>query len=219
MNGVIFDCDGVVVDSETLSCEASRMTMMKYGASLTMEQMRRFIGKSNRQMIDEVSVDYRVVFPPDIADEMVRVYSGLAAQLQPMPGIGEALKRLRQMGIPTAIGSSGEPERILFSLGQVGLVGCFDALCSATEVEHGKPAPDLFLLAARRLNIPPAQCAVVEDSPYGIRGAKSGGMYAIGYTSTHTSDELRRAGADAVIDHFDKLLDTLEAWPLWQPAS
>ena len=101
-----------------------------------------------------------------------------------------------------AVASSGRLPRIRFSLAETGLDGYFDTVCSATEVERGKPAPDLFLLAARRLGVPPCRCIVIEDSVPGLEAAARAGMLGLGFTSSHPAPVLVGAGADRTFDAY-----------------
>ena len=197
MYGIIFDCDGVLVDSEPVSCKASSTVLRKYGVNITLADMAAaFTGKSEKQMIMEIEQEYQVSLPPGIIDEIQTLYFELAAELQPMPHLTGVLDMLRDHAIPMGIASSGKPERIDFSLKMTGLDQYFAVRCSASEVTHGKPAPDLFLLTATRIGIAPGNCLVVEDSVFGIQGARAAGMKAAGYTSSHSAAMLLESGAD-----------------------
>jgi len=110
-----------------------------------------------------------------------------------------------------AVASSGPHAKIRFSLAQAGIDSFFDILCSATEVVHGKPAPDLFLLAAERLGIAPADCAVIEDSVPGLAGAAAAGMRPLGFTSNHAAEILLQAGAETTFEDYKQLPDIV--WP------
>lgn len=210
--GVIFDCDGVIVDSEPLSCRASMAVLAEHGIHLTMDEMKAFIGRSNLQIVEEVNRRFGANLPLDLGVEWEERYRQLAADLQPMPGLRGVLTELKARGIPMAVASSGDLDKVRFSLGRVRLAGFFDALCSATEVAHGKPAPDLFLLAAARISVPPQFCLVVEDSIYGIMGAKKAGMTAAGFASSHPIEKLGEAGADFSFDHFDRFMAHVDRW-------
>ena len=109
-----------------------------------------------------------------------------------------------------AVASSGGPAKIRFSLEEVGLLEFFPVRCSAAQVQRGKPAPDLFLLAAGRLGLPPEVCAVVEDSVPGLQAARAAGMKAIGFPSSHPEPVLRAGGAEAVLGAYGGLLELLE---------
>lgn len=217
MYGIIFDCDGVLVDSEPVSCKASSNVLQKHGVRISLEDLATaFTGKSEKQMIMEIEHDYQVNLPPGILDEILALYFELAAELQPMPGLTGVLDMLRKHDVPMGIASSGAPARIDFSLKVTGLDQYFAVRCSASEVIHGKPAPDLFLLTASRIGIAPENCLVVEDSVFGIQGAKAAGMKVAGYTSSHSAETLLQSGADVIFAdyrHFPQLMQTL--FPGW----
>ena len=118
------------------------------------------------------------------------------------PGLPELLDRLHGDSRKMAVASSGRLPRIRFSLAETGLGGYFETVCSATEVENGKPAPDLFLLAAQRLGVPPSCCIVIEDSVPGIQAAVRAGMRGLGFTSSHPAPVLREAGAAETFDAY-----------------
>jgi len=150
-------------------------------------------------------------FSPGIIVEREQEYFALArGRLQSFPGLREALEELRQRQAPLAVASSGRPAKIRFSLEQVGLTEFFPVLCSTIEVARGKPAPDLFLLAAQRLGLAPEECMVIEDSLPGIQAACSAGMRAIGFSSSHPAAALREAGAHHVLESYDNLLSLMQ---------
>lgn len=120
--------------------------------------------------------------------------------MEPVPGVRVLLDHLRETARPVCVASSGTPGEIEARLEATGLADYFPGRCfSASMVDQGKPAPDLFLLAGRRLGAPPARCLVIEDSPYGVIGAKAAGMTVLGYASLADAETLARAGADRVI--------------------
>lgn len=178
---VIFDCDGVLVDSERLAVRVDVQVLAQLGWVMTeAEVVERFVGLSDasiRKAI-EAHVGRR------LADEWEREFQHLyraafAAELTAVDGVGEALD-----GITTesCVASSGTHEKMRFTLGLTGLLPRFEGrMFSVTEVERGKPAPDLFFHAAARMGIAPSACAVVEDSPFGIEAAHAAGMRAFGY--------------------------------------
>jgi len=138
--------------------------------------------------------------------EKESVYFDLArGALETFPGLIDLLNRLAEQNVPMAVASSGRPHKIRFSLEQVGLLDRFDILCSASEVERGKPAPDLFIHAAQKLSIPPHQCIVIEDSTAGIQAAAAAGMSVFGFCSSLSREQLLAAGAEHVFSHYDEL--------------
>jgi HAD superfamily hydrolase (TIGR01509 family) len=127
------------------------------------------------------------------------------------PGLVAVLEQLRAKGVPMAVASSGRPKKIEFNLEQGRLTEFFDIVVSSVEVERGKPAPDLFLLAASRLGLAPEQCVVVEDSVFGVQAARSAKMLTFGYTSSFSEAVLRDAGAHQVFDDYGGLIALLGA--------
>ncbi len=207
MQNLIFDCDGVLVDSEHLSCGAWLPALARYGVETDLSEIETMIGKSDQAVLDHFTRKTATRFPTEILAERQQEYFRQAREaLQSFPGLAEVLTTLEQRGIPRAVASSGHPDKIRFSLDHVGLRPHFDIICSAVEVAEGKPAPDLFLLAARRLGVEPATCAVVEDSIFGIEAALRAGMQAIGFSSSHSAAVLLEAGAHQVFDTYDEFI-------------
>jgi HAD superfamily hydrolase (TIGR01509 family) len=150
----------------------------------------------------------------DALEERLDVYFETArGKLRTFAGLREVLHALRQHRMGLAVASSGRPEKIRFNLQQAGLSEFFSIVTSATEVEHGKPAPDLFLFAADRLGLSPSRCSVVEDSVFGIMAARGAGMRALGFTSSHPASLLWQAGAHAVFGHYAELPSLLGVAP------
>ena len=199
---LIWDCDGVLVDSERLSTAAWQAVLLRRGVRATSTDLEGFTGRSD----DAVLEHYRRLTGDrleGILEEREAEFERRArGSLATFPGLPELLGRLRGQGRKMAVASSGRLPRIRFSLAETGLDGYFETVCSATEVEHGKPAPDLFLLAARRLGMAPRRCVVIEDSVPGLRAAVRAGMRGLGFTSSHPAAVLREAGAAEVFDSF-----------------
>ena len=137
-----------------------------------------------------------------LAERLAEYFRAARGNLRAFPGVVAVLERLRASGFPMAVASSGRPQKIRFNLEQARLTEFFEVVVSSVEVERGKPAPDLFLLAARRLGLEPEQCAVVEDSVFGVQAARSARMLTFGYTSSYPATVLREAGAHYVFDDY-----------------
>lgn len=202
---IIFDCDGVLVDSEALACVVHAEVLTEYGYTITAAQVHeRFLGRSAREARLEVESELGRVLPDTYTVQLrATIDRVFGEKLTPVPHIAETLGRLSQR---TCVASSGTPTRIRSSLGTTELIDYFAPnLFSAMQVERGKPAPDLFLFAAAQMNTPPARCLVIEDSVPGVTGACAAGMAVIGFTGgSHCrpgdADRLRAAGATIVID-------------------
>jgi HAD superfamily hydrolase (TIGR01509 family) len=209
---VIFDLDGVLVDSEPIALRLLLSTLAAAGVTLTpAEADALFLGRSLATTREIVARDYGFSVSDAALDEMRRaLYAAFRAELQPIPHIAETLDTLT---CTYCVASSSQPERIELSLRVTGLWPRFEGHAfSATEVARGKPAPDLFLYAARRLGYAPAACLVVEDSPAGIEAAKSAGMRVVAFTGgSHAAGDQHRArvaalAPDALIDDMRGLI-------------
>ena len=202
---IIFDCDGVLVDSEALACVVHADVLTQHGYAITPEQVHeRFLGRSAREARFEVESELGFALPDAYTAQLrATIDRVFGEQLKPIPHIVETLARLT---LRMCVASSGTPTRIRSSLVTTGLLSHFDPhLFSALQVAHGKPAPDLFLFAAAEMTTPPSRCIVVEDSVPGVTAASAAGMTVIGFTGgSHSrpgdADRLREAGAGAVID-------------------
>lgn len=208
---VVLDCDGVLVDSEPLSIEVDRRMLAELGWDLSADEIvDRFVGRSHQHFLLEVCRHLGHRPPPGWDEEFTPRYrAAYRAALRPVDGIVEALDRLT---LSTCVASSGTHEKVEFTLGLTGLLDRFEGrIFSATQVEHGKPAPDLFLYAAATMGWDPRSCVVVEDSGFGVDGALAAGMRAIAYAGGVTgAQRLARPGV-TVIDDMRDLPDAIAA--------
>ncbi len=178
---VIFDCDGVLVDSEVISCRAHAAALTRCGYPITPDEVLvRFLGVSDREARLIVETEIGRKLPDDIEQQINQITRQLyATELRAISHVAETIAAIRQ---PKCVASSGTPEKIRHGLSHTGLYGLFDPhVFSASEVARGKPAPDLFFLAAERMNAAPERCLVIEDSIPGVTGARSAGMTVIGF--------------------------------------
>jgi HAD superfamily hydrolase (TIGR01509 family) len=206
---VIFDCDGVLVDSErlTVGVEAEVLTELGWPMDAA-EVVRRWMGRTSEAQLAEIAAR----LGEDAAAEFDRrttttVRAAFDTDLEAVEGVVELVDALAGLGIATCVASSGTPSRMEFTLGVTGLWERFAGrIFSAVEVEHGKPAADLFLLAAERMGVVPCRCAVVEDSVPGVRAGVAAGMTVFGYAGGLTAEaELVAAGAEP-FGHMRELL-------------
>jgi HAD superfamily hydrolase (TIGR01509 family) len=207
---VIFDCDGVLVDSEVISCRAHAETLTRHGYPITAEQvLERFLGVSDREARQTIEREIVRKLPDDFEQQVkaatLKFYEG---DLQAIAHVGEAIGAIR---LPKCVASSGTPEKIRHGLICAGL---YDQLAphifSATQVSRGKPAPDLFLFAAEQMNAPPERCIVIEDSVPGVTGGSAAGMTVLGFHGgSHCREgygkKLHDAGAAMVFDDMRQL--------------
>jgi len=187
---VIFDMDGVLVDSEPVHFESTvRLLKGQFGVGFTEEDNREFLGSTDRHMFEVLHVRHRL---PVSIDELIRrrkeIYLGLVRDGAPWrDGIRPLIADLSQMGYRLAVASSGL-RRIIEHVLEVGAIRRhFDVVVSADDIPAPKPAPDIYLEAARRLKIAPPRCVAVEDTDVGVRAAKSAGMYAIAFPTKTTA--------------------------------
>src|SRR5690349_8705823 len=178
---LIFDCDGVLVDSEPLSCRIDAEVLTELGVPYTAEEIARsFVGVSQKDMIARISAERGVTLPDDLGDRINQaLFARFETDLKAIDGVRDAILALPYR---RCVASSSLPQRIALSLRVTGLADLFDDVFSASEVRHGKPAPDLFLHAASRMEVDPETCIVIEDSLAGVQAARAAGMRVIGFT-------------------------------------
>jgi HAD superfamily hydrolase (TIGR01509 family) len=199
---VIFDCDGVLVDSERLSVRVEAVLLAELGWAITeAEVLERFVGRSDAFMLAEIERHLGRPVPEWTERYRAALHAAFDAELEAVAGIHEALDALDAAGVRTCVASSGTHDKMRRTLGRTGLWARFDGrIHSATEVARGKPEPDLFLYAAARMGVDPARCAVVEDSRYGVEAARAAGMRAVGFAGGLTPAEWLE-GPDTVVVH------------------
>jgi HAD superfamily hydrolase (TIGR01509 family) len=208
---VVFDCDGVLVDSERIAVRVEAELLGELGWPLTQaEIVERFMGRSDQFMDEAIEAQLGDRLPADWRDQLQRRYrAAYAADLAPVDGVLEALDRL---STPACVASSGSHDKLRFTLGQTGLYGRFEGrIFSGYEVANAKPAPDLFLYAAERMGVDPAACAVVEDSRYGVLAARAAGMRAFGYAGGLTPAQLLEGEGTTVFHDMRRLPGLLAA--------
>ncbi len=197
---VIFDCDGVLVDSEPIANRVLHEALIELGldgdAAATERATR---GRSMASALIWAEAELGRPLPEDFAESVQsRTFAAFRAGLDPVPGVAAALERIP---VPVCVASSGEAEKVRLSLGLTGLLPRFAGrIFSATEVARGKPHPDLFLHAARAMGAEPAGCAVVEDSLPGIEAGRAAGMTVLAYADGRDTGPLAAAGARVFVD-------------------
>lgn len=197
---VIFDCDGVLVDSERIAARLQVALGAELGWPLSEDEVvSRFIGRSHAAIREQVADRLGAATAAIWAERFEELHrEAVDVELAPVEGLVEALDAIT---LPTCVASSGSHDKMRHTLGRTGLYDRFAGrIYSATEVARGKPAPDLFLHAARSMGVEPAACVVVEDSGPGVRAARAAGMRAFGYAGGLTPAE-RLAGPDTVVFH------------------
>jgi HAD superfamily hydrolase (TIGR01509 family) len=207
---VIFDCDGVLVDSEVLSSRAHAEALTRHGYPITAEQERaRFLGVSDREARLAIEAEIGRKLPDDFERQMQQAALKLYdVYLRLIPHVAETVAAL---SLPKCVASSGTPEKICHGLTVAGLYELLAPhIFSAVQVKRGKPAPDLFLFAADQMNVSPERCLVVEDSVAGVTAARAAGMTVLGFHGgSHCTGEhaavLRATGAHETFDDMRQL--------------
>jgi HAD superfamily hydrolase (TIGR01509 family) len=216
---VVFDCDGVLVDTEVLQVAIEARVMSELGWPMEPEEVvRRWMGRAAavqhadivEHLGEEAAVRHEELSRREVRDVFER-------ELVEVEGVSALLDVLEAAGLPTCVASSGSHQRMRLTLGITGLADRFEGrIFSALEVEHGKPAPDLFLHAASRMGVAPEGCVVLEDSGYGVRAGVAAGMRVLGYGSGLADpDSLRDAGAE-VFTHMSDVPGLLGLSPTHQ---
>ena len=211
---IIFDCDGVLIDSEALVCRVVAETLTSLGIPLVAEDIYKYIGVPNRGMLADIEKEHGVTLPDNIRDTLRRK-SVLVFKdhLQPIAGMADALAAL---SIPHCVASNSAADYLERSLTIAGLFDyCAPHIFSAELVNNGKPAPDLYLYAAQELNTRPADCLVIEDSINGVKAAVAAGMPVLGFTgASHCApdhgDVLTKHGAERIFDDMRYLNDLIQ---------
>jgi HAD superfamily hydrolase (TIGR01509 family) len=211
MTAVIFDCDGTLVDSEPLARTAWERALFPYGYALTDADAEASVGLPYPRVHAYFAA--RAALPD--ADAFWGEFTGelfglIDADLVVFDDAVGAARSLRSRGVPVAVASSSPRDRLSRTLERAGLLGAFDVVVSGDEVEHGKPAPDMFLLAASRLGVEPASCVVVEDSPPGVQAGVAAGMFTVAVC--------RVPGTEASLAAADRVVDTVSADLILQAA-
>jgi HAD superfamily hydrolase (TIGR01509 family) len=207
---IIFDCDGVLVDSEVISCRAHAEILTRHNYPITPDQVLvRFLGVSEREARLMVEAEIGRRLPDDFEDQIQQAtLQFYASDLRPISNVGEAIAAI---DLPKCVASSGTPEKIRHGLTCAGLYETLAPhIFSASQVKRGKPAPDLFLFAAGQMQAAPARCLVIEDSLPGVTGAVAAGMTVLGFHGgghcpPGHAEKLRAAGAAMTFDDMRQL--------------
>ena len=208
---VIFDCDGVLVDSERLSVRTEVQLLGELGWSVREDEVvERFVGRSDAHMLSVIEAQLGRPVPEFMTQYRERLFAAFDRELTAVPGVVEALDRIESLGLATCVASSGTHDKMARTLGRTGLLERFDGrIYSATQVVHGKPAPDLFLFAAASMGVDPGACVVVEDSRYGVEAARAAGMRSVGFAGGLTPAAWLAGPGTVVIDDMAQLVGAL----------
>lgn len=207
----IFDMDGVIIDSENLHSVTKVQAIRSFGVEVSEADLnlQSYVGRSAKSFFSDVLAKY-----PELGDDWEvlakkkhELYQKILREdpdLKPIDGIPELLARLKEKGYKIGLGSSSIMANVQLVLNRFGIIDYFDAIATGSEVEHAKPAPDVYLLAASRLGVAPENCTVVEDAASGIAAAKAAGMRCIAVRNPNSGMQ-DFSQADVVIDRYDEI--------------
>jgi len=204
---VIFDCDGVLVDSEPIVHRVLNQVLNEAGIDISLEESTQwFLGRAVRDELPNIEKRLGRPLPDNwLSTWLVRRNKVLEEQVEAVEHVREAIHAIVGTGTPVCVASGADRIKVKLQLTRTGLVQLFQVdekehIFSSTEVERSKPAPDVYLLAARTMGVDPSRCAVVEDSPTGVTAGVAAGMTVFGYAARTESDALRAAGAGHLFD-------------------
>lgn len=206
IKAVIFDMDGTMVDNNEFHKKAFQEFCKRHGKTLTDEEyMKKFSGRSNKQVMP-------LVFGKDLTeeefhrydDEKESIYRDMYADhIKPIEGLHEFLDKLAERGIKIAMATGSPHKNRKFIIDALNLEKVFDAIVGGEEIKRGKPEPDAFLTAAKKLKVPPSNCVVFEDAPPGITAAKRAGMKVVGLLTSYSREDFKEA--DLIIENFTQI--------------
>ena len=203
---IVFDMDGVLIDSEELHAHAKRIAFAQAGIALTPADLRAYVGRSDAVMIDEIGTRYRLTSDQMsmILDEKTRIYEQAEQEIKIVPGAVEfvlwAAEHYR-----LAVATSATPRNRIATLDRLGISNLFEVVTDLGDVSEPKPSPEVYLLTAARLALPPSQCMVVEDALTGVLSAKRAGCCVSALTRTFPAHELIGVGANFTFEDFVSL--------------
>lgn len=192
MKAVIFDMDGVIIDSEPIHFQVDMQTMRDLGCNISVEELGKYVGTTNEYMLTDIKKNY------DINKSIEEIISYkvemtkrkiIQSDLEPIEGIEELLSKLKNKNIPAAIASSSPRDFIDIVISKFKLQDYFKYIVSGEEVANGKPSPDVYIETAKKLGISPKDCTVIEDSKNGVLAAKAAGMKCIGFQNANSGNQ------------------------------
>ncbi|HWO93594.1 MAG TPA: HAD family phosphatase [Dehalococcoidia bacterium] len=202
---LVFDMDGVLVDSEPLHLEATRSILGAEGIEISWEVFKEYVGTTVEATWRDMMLRYGL--GGSYEDYLQRyeeaILGVLARELTPARGAPELIEAARERGKRLGLASSARGTWIAATLAGLGLTDVFDVIASGDMVTHGKPAPDIYLLAAQRLGIAPKRCIAIEDAPKGVASAKTAGMYTVGVLTDY-NDAASMAAADELVNSLEE---------------
>jgi beta-phosphoglucomutase len=201
--GILWDLDGVIVDSTEIHYKAWAKALSKFGITITREKFLSTFGMNNQAIIPTIIDSPSPELVKEIDDlKEIAFREAIPGNVTLLPGVQKWLDQFNKWNFPQAIASSAPWENVIALVEEMKIKRYFAAMVSAGNMKS-KPNPEIFLTAAERLDVSPANCVVIEDSPHGIEGARRGGMKSIAVLTTHSAAEM--AQADCVVERLDQL--------------
>jgi len=206
IKAVIFDLDGVIVESESAHIEAEQQTFLKYGVRISSDELHKYTGTTAKLMFTELIRKYKLnaTFEEIFRQKETILFKLLEKDAEPTKGVITLLKKLKSKGIKLAIGSSSTKKQIKYVLSKLDIEHLFDSVIGEEDIVRSKPDPEIFLKAAAELDVNPSECLVVEDSELGVEAAKRAHMKCVGYINPNSGDQ-DLSKADTVTDDFSRL--------------
>jgi len=206
IKAIIFDMDGVIVDSEPVHIKAEKQTMIKYGIDISTKELQKYTGTTAKFMFTELIKKYNLntTFKKIFNEKEQILFKLLEKDICLTKGVISLIKNLKQKGIQLGIASSSHKKLINFIFKKLNITHFFDSIISAENIKHSKPNPEIFLKSSEDLGINPNNCLVIEDAELGVKAAKNAGMRCIGYKNPNSGNQ-DLSKADMVIDDFSKL--------------
>ncbi|MEO8614377.1 MAG: HAD family phosphatase [Luteolibacter sp.] len=215
---VIFDFDGVVIDSHQAHERSWFILADEIGQTLTSEQFTATFGQRNETILPLLgwAEERDAARITELGDRKEAIYREILANegIEALPGVVALLEDLKREGIPTAVGTSAQRKNIECVFKLLGIGHLFQDVAASEDVTRGKPDPEVFLKAAAKLGANPADCVVIEDAHAGLRAARAGGMKCIGVTTTHSAESLAAETPDGIVETLE-MLDTVAFRALW----
>ena len=202
MKAVIFDMDGVIIDSEPIHFEVDMQTMREFGVNISKDELNKYVGTTNEYMLNDLINKYKI---QKSIKEILEYKMELTirrikeTKINAISGIPELLISLKHKNIKTAIGSSSPKELIITVIEKFQLGKYFDCIVSGDEVKEGKPKPDIYLEVSKRIGVNPEECIVIEDSRNGVLAAKNAGMKCFGFRNVNSGNQ-DLSKADIIVD-------------------
>jgi beta-phosphoglucomutase family hydrolase len=207
---VIFDMDGVIVDSEPIHIEAEKRALLKYGVKITTEELRMYTGTTAEFEFNDLIRKYKLNANAETLfnEKMDIMFRLLEKGIEPTKGVTDLIKNLKQQGFKLGIATSGHRKLAHYYLNKLGMASFFDTVVCAEDITRSKPDPEIFLKAAQRLGVEPAKCVVIEDAKLGIEAAAKAGMKRIGYRNPNSGNQ-DLSKADFIVSDFTRLTPRL----------